>query len=78
MKKDITPKNKQGRGHGYFESYYPNGLLSFKGNFINGKKDGCWESYSLGGQLWYRGKFINGKVGGLWIWNGYKTIKFYL
>jgi antitoxin component YwqK of YwqJK toxin-antitoxin module len=42
MKQDKTPRNKQGQRHGYWEKYYSNSQLFFKGNFINGKQDGLW------------------------------------
>jgi antitoxin component YwqK of YwqJK toxin-antitoxin module len=41
----ITPYNKQGQPHGYWESYYYNGQLEYKGNYDNGKLHGYWEWY---------------------------------
>jgi antitoxin component YwqK of YwqJK toxin-antitoxin module len=66
MKQDKAPKNKQSQPHGYWESYYLDGQLWFKGNYINGKKDGWWESYWRNGQLCYKGNCINGKRDGWW------------
>jgi len=31
-----------GKKHGYWEYYYFNGNLLFKGNYINGTQDGYW------------------------------------
>jgi antitoxin component YwqK of YwqJK toxin-antitoxin module len=80
MKQDKMSRNKKGQPHGYWECYWPNGELWYKGNYISGKPDGLWESYYSDGQLWYKGNFINGKGDGLWMWtwNNYKQIKFYL
>jgi antitoxin component YwqK of YwqJK toxin-antitoxin module len=51
--KDITPYNDQDKRHGYWEVYYENGQLMYKGNYVNGIKHGYWESYH------YNGKLIN-------------------
>ncbi len=51
--KDIRPYNDKGERHGYWESYYSNGQLGYKGNYVNGIKHGYWESYH------YNGKLIN-------------------
>ena len=50
-RKDITPINEKGERHGYWESYYSNGQLKYKGNFVNGKQHGYWEYYYYDGQL---------------------------
>ena len=63
---DIKPYNKKGQAHGYWEQYYSNGQLSYKGNFINGKKDGYWEDYLLNGNLAYKGNYVNGERKGHW------------
>jgi antitoxin component YwqK of YwqJK toxin-antitoxin module len=78
MKQNKTPRNKQGHPHGYWEFYYLNGQLCYKGNYINGKLDGYWEEYWSDGQLCYKGNYIYGKYDGGWIWNKYKVISFYL
>jgi len=38
-------RNKDGKEHGYWEYYYPNDTLSYKGNLNNGKPHGYCESY---------------------------------
>jgi antitoxin component YwqK of YwqJK toxin-antitoxin module len=78
MRKDITPFNKQGQPHGWWEEYWPDGQLMLKGNYIYGKKDGFWKFYFPEGQLWYQGNYINEKEDGCWIENDYKKINFYL
>ena len=40
MKKDKTPRNNKNQRHGLWETYYDNGQLRYKGNYINGKHDG--------------------------------------
>ena len=49
--KDIKPINEKGEPHGYWESYYYNGQLCYKGNFVNGKQHGYWEDYWSDGKL---------------------------
>ena len=51
ISKDITPRNEKGELHGCWESYYSNGQLHFKGNYINGKLHGYSESYYSNGKL---------------------------
>jgi antitoxin component YwqK of YwqJK toxin-antitoxin module len=43
--KDLKPTNDKGQRHGYWEEYFSNGKLSYKGNFVNGKEHGYWEWY---------------------------------
>ena len=45
MNKSIRPKNNNGQPHGYWEDYYVNGALAYKGHYINGKEVGYWEMY---------------------------------
>ena len=56
--KNITPYNEQGEPHGYWEYYYYNGQLMFKGNYVNGKLHGYWEDYYENGQLVYKTYYI--------------------
>ena len=44
--------NEQGQPHGLWESYYSNGKLRFKENYLNGKAHGPWESYYSNGNLY--------------------------
>ena len=53
MNKDITPRNKDGKPHGYWELYYSNGQLWYKGNYVNGEYDGLWEYYHNNGKVLY-------------------------
>ena len=63
--------NEMGLRHGYWEQYYENGELCYKGNYINGKKDGYWEWYNINGNLSH-GNYKNNKRHGYWKegWNG--------
>ena len=36
---------KDGKEHGYWEYYYANGNIMFKGYYKNGKDHGFWEEY---------------------------------
>ena len=49
--KDITPYNDQDERHGYWERYWDNGQLWYKGNYVNGKQHGYWERYYPNGKL---------------------------
>jgi antitoxin component YwqK of YwqJK toxin-antitoxin module len=63
-KQDITPTNDKVEKHGYWERYYLNGQLFFKGNFVNGKAHGYFEWYHSNGQLYFKGNFVNGEQHG--------------
>ena len=65
-RKDITPYNEQGELHGYWESYYDNGQLDYKGNYVNGNRHGYWEDYYDNGQLSSKGNYLNGEQHGYW------------
>jgi antitoxin component YwqK of YwqJK toxin-antitoxin module len=43
--------NDKRQYHGYWEQYYPDGKLSYKGNFINDEYIGYWEWYEKNGSL---------------------------
>jgi antitoxin component YwqK of YwqJK toxin-antitoxin module len=58
--------DENGERHGYWEQYYDNGQLSYKGNYVNGNKHGYWEDYFYNGQLNYKGNYVNGKPHGYW------------
>jgi antitoxin component YwqK of YwqJK toxin-antitoxin module len=53
--------NENGERHGYWEEYYDNGKLAYKGNYVNGKRHGYWESYYSNGELYYKGFYDMGK-----------------
>ena len=42
MKKDIAPINERRESHGYWEIYYDNGRIMFKGEFKNDLEVGFW------------------------------------
>ncbi len=60
--------NEQGQKHGYWESYFPSGVLLFKGNYINGRIHGYWENYHSNGILFYKGNYINDREHGYLEW----------
>jgi antitoxin component YwqK of YwqJK toxin-antitoxin module len=45
---------------GYWENYYSNGNLCYKGNYLNGLRHGYWEVYYRYGNLMWKGNYING------------------
>jgi antitoxin component YwqK of YwqJK toxin-antitoxin module len=64
----INQYDLDGIKQGYWEDYYLNGVLSYKGSFINGKKDGVWEEYWRNGKLYSKGNYVNGIWEGNWEW----------
>ena len=58
--------NSKREPHGYWERYYPNGQLAYKGNHKNGKRGGYWESYWDNGKLCYKGYYKDGEMDGYW------------
>ena len=64
MEKNQT--NQYGNPNGYWETYYGNGELSYKGNYVNGIRHGYWEDYYSNGQLCYKGNYVNGNRHGYW------------
>ena len=56
---DKRPLNKQNQAHGYWEVYYSNGILHFKGLFVNSIVCGPYESYSEDGSLTLKATFLN-------------------
>ena len=51
---------------GYWEYYFSNGNLEWKGNYVNGKRHGYWEDYFDNGKLYSKGNYLNGKADGYW------------
>jgi antitoxin component YwqK of YwqJK toxin-antitoxin module len=76
----INLYNEKGEKHGYWERYYDNGLVMYKGNYVNGKEHGSWEDYYSNGQLWFKGNYVDGERHGLWeeyYFNGELPLKDY-
>ena len=51
---DKAPYNEKGEAHGYWELYWSNGKLQYKGNFINGEQYGSLERYYTNGKIYYK------------------------
>lgn len=62
----INLYNAKGEQHGYWEVYFSNGQLGYKGNFVNGKLHGYLEQYYMNGQLRLKGNYVDGQQHGLW------------
>jgi antitoxin component YwqK of YwqJK toxin-antitoxin module len=43
--------NEQGKGHGYWELYYSNRRVAYKGYLDNGNRIGLWKYYDYNGVL---------------------------
>ena len=50
----INLYNEKGKRHGYWEAYWNNGQLRYKGNYVDGKLHGYWEFYFSNGELYYK------------------------
>lgn len=75
MPTDITPRNDKGQAHGLWVTYYSNGQLDFKGEYINDYRHGFWEAYLYSGELAFKGHYhMNNPVG---YWCHFKTKIFY-
>ena len=74
--------NDKGLKEVYWEAYYSNGNLWYKGNFSNDKSVGYCEEYYLNGSLYCKGEFNYDEYLGYWEWyyiDGNLVIKeFYL
>ena len=66
-KKKTNQFNIYEQKDGLWEEYFHNGVLSFKGNFINGKHDGLCKWYFPTGQLCFQLNVKNGERDGLCI-----------
>jgi len=78
MSKDILPRNKESKWHGYCEIYYSDGRLCWRGVWVNGLRCGYIERYDMNGSLNknHTGCFVNGEKlsddnprGYCYIWN---------
>ena len=54
-----------GKREGYWETYHPNNLLYYRGNYKNGLASGYWEVYFTNGNLIWHGVYVNGEKSGL-------------
>jgi antitoxin component YwqK of YwqJK toxin-antitoxin module len=68
MKQNITPHNDNNLPHGYYEEYFSNGQIWYKGTYINGIITGYWKYYYDNGKLCCKGYYINGRQTGYWEW----------
>jgi len=62
MPKDIVPRNKEDKRHGYCRWYYPDGDFWGKGIYVHGSKYGYCEGYNSGAQEYRRGYWMNGNL----------------
>jgi antitoxin component YwqK of YwqJK toxin-antitoxin module len=68
MQDNNKPKNAKGQPHGLWESYWENGQILYKSQFINGERHGLWEGYWTNGQLRCKIAYILGVRDGLCLW----------
>lgn len=68
--KEIKNYDKEGRPHGYWETYFKDNKrkknkLRSCGSYNNGLKNGLWKMYYTNSTLRYSGEFKNGKPDGI-------------
>ena len=61
---DKKPEKDNGDAHGYWEVFYDNGKLHFKGMFIDNNVHGEYECYYLNGNMVLRCHMFDKKVYG--------------
>jgi uncharacterized protein len=62
----INQYDIDGNKQGYWESYYSNGKLNYKGSYVNGEREGYWGVYYENGELYSKGNYMNGKRDDIW------------
>jgi antitoxin component YwqK of YwqJK toxin-antitoxin module len=62
----INLYNAKGEKHGYWEDYYSNGNLYYKGTYVDGYRHGYWEYYWGNGNLSDKGNYVDGNRHGYW------------
>ena len=61
---------------GLWETYWPNGVIKFRANFVDGKEEGEWLCYWDNGNLAQRGVNVKGVCDGVWTdysYDGHKS-----
>jgi uncharacterized protein len=61
----INQYDIEGNKQGYWELYYSNGKLEYKGSYLNGLRDGYFEEYYSNGKIFLKGSYVNGNLNGL-------------
>jgi uncharacterized protein len=64
----INQYDIDGNKTGYWEEYFSNGELDFKGSYKNGLRDGYWVEYYSSGNLWFKGSYKDDLRDGYWEW----------
>jgi len=52
--------------HGMWETYFDNGKIDFRGQYMNGFRYGFWESFDRNGELIWSGSYVNSTRVGIW------------
>ena len=58
--------NRRGARIGYWELYYSDGNIYYRGSYKNGLKDGLWEGYYDNGNIRSKGSYKDGVRVGIW------------
>ena len=80
MKEGINQHDAEGRHHGVWGVYCPNGTLWLRAHYHHGKQHGVWEGYYSNGTLQWRAHYHHGVQKGLATWwdpQGRCTLKAY-
>ena len=68
MKELINQHDAEGRPHGLWEYYYPDGTLWWRAHWHHGKGHGVWEGYWHDGTLRWREHWHYGEKRGIEKW----------
>ena len=62
-----------GKNHGLWIWFYPNGKRKMEGNFNMGKREGAWLTFNVNGRIISESFYINDQLNGvfsIWDYNG--------
>jgi uncharacterized protein len=68
MKQKLNQLDAEGRRHGLWEHYYPDGTLWQRRHYHHGKAHGLWEHYYPDGTLWGKGHCHHDRLKGIVKW----------
>jgi uncharacterized protein len=68
MKQKLNQLDAEGRRHGLWKSYHPNGTTQWGANYHHGKLHGLWEFYYNDGTLQEIGHYHHGRLKGVDKW----------
>jgi antitoxin component YwqK of YwqJK toxin-antitoxin module len=65
MEQKLNKHDAEGRCHGIWKTYYPNGTLAWRGHYLHGKLHGVWEAYYINGTFGWKIHWHHGRQKGI-------------